>query len=288
MADEFDPSKLDRIVSKMAELQLSLAELVRESVKNDVLNKTEVREEQDTTLAAIKAVESTLQSTTTEGPLPSIQEPQAPPQTQEFRQPESFLSAPSIREVETEAPSMPGREQDPLNLFTSPAFSSTLPPQEPQSMPEIETAIPALVLNQAALPVPVFNQSPPEPEPFKPSSAGDIDLAAVEIPGPAPLELPGDKLDPPPDVKDVEPQEIPPFVMDSSPVVRLDQTTQQTHWEQDLFSDAVAALTDYRDESRQWRRNLISILEHMCQDLRMDNTILESILRHFELSRRSP
>ena len=290
MADEFDPSKLDRVISKMAELQLSLSELVRESVKNDVRNKTEIREDLDTTDAAIKVTEEVLEAGKS-----TPQEKASEVEIQEFRFPDVQSTAPSTVDVRASESQTPEREQVPLTEFTPPAFETTLPPQELQGQTRVEPDLPPLIVDAAGISPASFNAPPPLPSqpspqdpPFAPSSAGDVDLPVAQVQNPLPLELPGDKLDNPPDLKGVEPQAIPPFVMDSSPVVRLDQTTQQTHWEQDMFADAVAALGDYRDESRRWRANLISILQHINNDLRMDNTILESILRHFELSRRSP
>lgn len=286
MSDEFDPSKIDRLVAKMAELQLSLSELVRESVKNDVRNKVEVSEEVDTTKSAVQAVQDVLQSGVRDQEV-EIQTPDAKQVTQEIRQQDLLLSTPSIPEMQGAAPEAPGREQEPLNLSALPAFDSPLPPQEPQVPPATQT--PVLPINIEAAPDIAAPQVQVQaPQPFEPSSASDSPIPEPQFQPPLPLDLPGDKIEQAPDLKGVDPISVAPFVMDSSPVARLDDTTQQTHWEQDLFSDAVQNLGDYRDESRRWRRNIISILEYMCQDLRMDNTMLESILRHFELSRRSP
>lgn len=272
MSGEFDPKSIDRLLEETAKIILAVSDLMRQSSQTDLQSKVDAREEIDLTAAAIKVgveADSVQETETSTVPAPAPQ----------------VITEPVKVEV------APGAVEQPLMLPSLPEVVHQPPPQEigidQPHRPEVGSFTP-LDLRPAAIDIPEFPEPvvPKAPE-FKPSSAADPVFQEPPIPALA-LDLPGDKVEVPRPAQAAPPLEVPPLEFTSSPVARLDQTTIQSHWEHDLFADAVMHLTDYKDESRRWRRNLLTILQMMVDDLRMDNAMLESILRHFELSRRSP
>lgn len=93
-----------------------------------------------------------------------------------------------------------------------------------------------------------------------------------------------DNTPPVADMPDIPPPEVPR----GQPLPAPDATVDETYFSQDEQATAINVMGRYREESRRWRKNMISILEGIVGDLQMDNVLLEGILRHFELNRRTP
>lgn len=277
MSDEFDPQSLNRLVTEMARIQLAISELLRQNVQIDTQSKVDAREDIDLTSAADKVAveadsvqESRIESGT--GPAPQV-----------FTAPVVDASAPE------------SGEGHPLNLPSLPALEHTEVSQkiDQPTPPKVDVVPPFSVdLGGAALDIPSLPEiKTPEAPVFKHSSAADgVELPHVPVVDfhPEEFKLAQDQVALPPKSPPEQPLPVPPLDFTSSPHVSLDKTTIQSHWEHDLSADAITSLTDFRDESRRWRRGMLAILQMIVDDLRMDNAALESIIRHFELSRRSP
>ena len=284
--NEFDPKQLERLVTEMAKISVAIAGLLRQSEEVKAQEVVEKVSGPDLTKAAVKEAQEVF------APRKEDVEIQKLPDSfpvldlpQLEKAPGDVTEISSIPAPEAPLPDLPQVAPAPLQVNGPPPQDVGMPVVETLPIPDlkgIETVLPAL---KAISQDQTIGESQPLPE-FKSSSAEHVQLPFEPLNAP-PLQEQAPELKAP-DVADIslpDPSEAP---ITQTPAVRLDPTTISSHWEHDLFSDAVQVLGDYKDESRRWRKNLLTILEQIVQDLRVDNCHLESILRHFELSRRSP
>ena len=79
----------------------------------------------------------------------------------------------------------------------------------------------------------------------------------------------------------------PPEQPSKPPPIEPDPNVGETFLDHDEDGSSLMAMRSYREETRRWRRNMLELLQYMIADLQADNALLESMLRHYELSRRT-
>jgi hypothetical protein len=294
--NEFDPKELENLLKQMAQVNSQLQAQVGALVRaNTVImpGSEQVDPSKLPELPVPAVTETSKETADTVRTLDRVEQVLSPPPQEAFEK----LPLPDV------APP-PLDFQQSVEIVTTPQFNPALtqttntsiipPPQEVGNtvLPPIPDLSPVMVGNGDALPVanPVPVVEPPTvaladnrdvlpPEPL----AADISPGMQPLAPPEP-SFPGMMVN---GLFDVQ-IDIPPVdVSDVSPIVKLDKTTTGTHWEADKMEDVHATLQSYSDQSRRWRKVMLSILESMVDDLRTDATMLESIQRHFELGRRS-
>lgn len=58
-------------------------------------------------------------------------------------------------------------------------------------------------------------------------------------------------------------------------------------YDNESSEEILEVASEFRDESREWRRNLLYVLRGIVDDLRADNSLLNDVRRHFEQSRKT-
>lgn len=188
---------------------------------------------------------------------------------------EAFSELPEIPPPEGLSTSLPGLFQETVNTESVPDM--TLPEFDNPEIDPSPSVDPPLRFTDDPLP-----KLPDVPDLINATDITEEPLdEIVDIPREKPNVAHVPHLPPLP-----KPEPVP--APQPAPIIGPDTAVKEQFTEHGDDGNSIAVLSQYGEETRRWRANILRIMRAIIRDLQTDNAELESLLRHFELDRRTP